>query len=205
MIYTSRYKNINKYTFKDQVVSISGDRGKRAEYDGKCYPALAPKKSFWQVWFDNRGKISKEDNTKFYIEKYYEEVLSKMDVNKVYKELDEKILLCYEDPQDFCHRQIVAAWFELYTGIKVPEVKQEDYYKLVEVPRDDFVKDYLEKVIKERVDMKGFSSLYSLNLYNKSEALLRNARNNDDYELAKFIKSIAYETDYQDKQKQYHN
>ena len=42
MISTSSYKNwqSDKYT----TYSISGDRGKQVEYDGKCFPVLAPKR-----------------------------------------------------------------------------------------------------------------------------------------------------------------
>ena len=37
-----------------------------------------------------------------------------LDPHEVYKYLDNKILLCYERPEDFCHRHIIANWFKAY-------------------------------------------------------------------------------------------
>lgn len=200
MICTSCYREIDSKAFKDKACSISGDRGKMVDYEGYCYPALAPKKSFWEVWHSNIGKISDRENAKYYIDKYYEEVLSKLDVNKVYSMLDNKILLCYEAAGAFCHRHIVAAWFELYLDIPVPEVKQNGN-ELTVAHRGNFIKNYLEEVIKSNVDMKGFNTLYSLNLYEKSKKLEENAMNNSDIELAKYLNSLAFESDVKPKTK----
>ena len=194
MILTSCYREIDEKKYKDQIYSISGDRGRAVDYKGKCYPALAPKRDFWEVWHSNIGKISERENAKYYIDKYYEEVLSKLDVNKVYKELDESILLCYEDARAFCHRHIVAAWFELMLGVRVPEVKIKNG-SLVEAPRGNFIKNYLEEVIKSNVDMKGFNTLYSLNLYNRSKMLEAHAKNNSDIELSRYLDNLAFESD----------
>lgn len=172
MIYTSSYDNCKSNLFKKY--SISGDRGKKKSYDGECYPKLAPAKEFWKEWHENIGKKSEEENIKFYIREYWLQRLSKLDVNEVYKELNRSILLCYEKPDEFCHREIVAAWFELFLiGVRVPEVKTEDL-SLVEVKRNErykMIKDYLEEVIRETIDMKGFASLKAYNLYEQSEQL----------------------------------
>ena len=120
MISTSSYSNIdlNRYP----CCSISGDRGKDARFEGRCYPDLAPKKEFWRIWKDNRGKISEEENTRYYIAEYYKQVLSKLDPVVVYGELDGFTLLCYEDSSEFCHRHIVAAWFNLFLGNTIKPV-----------------------------------------------------------------------------------
>src|SRR5574344_1918831 len=76
--------------------AISGNRGKDADYTGYCYPKLAPKLSFWKIWHNNIGKISKAENDKYYVNEYWEQVLSKLDPEEVYMELDNSILLCYE-------------------------------------------------------------------------------------------------------------
>lgn len=174
MIYTSNYYNCKSNLFKKY--SISGDRGRMANYDGECYPKLAPKKEFWEVWHNNIGKINEEENLKYYIREYWLQVLSKLDVNEVYKELDRSILLCYESKDEFCHREIVAAWFELFLiGVRVLEVKT-DKLSLIEVERNKYypiIKEYLEEVIRETTDMKGFASLKAYNLYNQSEKLKR--------------------------------
>ena len=62
MIKTGNYKNFESCLFK--TVSISGDRGKGANYKGDCYPSLAPKLSFWKKWHDNIGNVSEEKNNK---------------------------------------------------------------------------------------------------------------------------------------------
>ena len=169
MIYTSSYYNVRTRAFK--TYSISGDRGQMANYKGLCYPKLAPKKGFWKVWHDNIGKISEEENTKYYVREYYLEVLSKLDPEEVYKELNNSILLCYEQPDEFCHRDIVAAWLELFlVGVRVPEVKA-DKLSLAEVGRNKYypiIKEYLEEVIKNTKDMKGYNDLRSLYLIEKN-------------------------------------
>ena len=80
--------------------------------------------------------------------KYYETVLSQLDPKQVYDELEGRILLCFENPDEFCHRHIVAEWLELSLGVKVSEVVLiED--KLVTVSRPNYVKELLPLVIKK--------------------------------------------------------
>lgn len=82
----------------------------------KEYKALAPS---WSLVSDYKsGKIDKDGYTK----RYYEETLSKLDAKKVYNDLKDKVLLCYEKKGDFCHRHIVANWIENELGIKVEEI-----------------------------------------------------------------------------------
>ena len=59
MIYTGSYKNCKS----GNLISISGDRGKKVGYTGKALPALAPKRAFWKVWESNIGKIDEYENT----------------------------------------------------------------------------------------------------------------------------------------------
>ena len=55
MIYTGSYENY-KYV-PERFVSISGDKGKSANFNGKTYSKLAPKLSFWKIWHENIGII----------------------------------------------------------------------------------------------------------------------------------------------------
>lgn len=48
MISTSSYKNFETGMYRR--CSISFDKGKDAGYEGDSYPALAPKREFWDVW-----------------------------------------------------------------------------------------------------------------------------------------------------------
>ena len=142
MIYTSSYSNCN--TNEYNLVSISGDRGKSVNFNGDYFPELAPKKTFWEVWHNNIGKVGYDNNNKYYIEEYYNQVLSKLNVENVYKELDNSILLCYESNAEFCHRHIVAAWFELLLGVDVKEVIISES-NIKELYRPNYIKQYLSK------------------------------------------------------------
>ncbi len=42
---------------------------------------------------------------------YRSETLSCLDARRLKKELNGSVLLCYEKPNDFCHRKIVRKWF----------------------------------------------------------------------------------------------
>lgn len=173
MIRTSSHKNWNTDLYL--TYAISGNRGVDANYEGKCYKALAPKKSFWKIWHNNIGTITEEENNKFYIEEYYKQVLSKLDVKKVFDDLEFGILLCYEDANEFCHRHIVSAWFELMLNVKVPEVIIQNG-RLMEVKKPEYIKEYLEEIIKSNINMKGFSSLNALYLFEQSEQYESKAR-----------------------------
>ena len=166
MIITSSYKDWKSDIYK--TYSISGDRGKSVSYKGECYSKLAPKKDFWKVWYDNIGVLSELENNRYYIEKYWEEVLSKLDPTDVYNELNNSILLCYESSDEFCHRYVVAAWFELFLGVKVSEAKMNGT-EIVTVERPSYIKEYLEEIIRENSDMREFNSLKALHLYNRAE------------------------------------
>lgn len=168
MISTSSYDQINCKNY--ETYSISGDRGKMKNYDGKSYPVLAPKLSFFKIWHSNIGIIKEEENNKFYIEEYYKQVLSQLDPEEVYKKLDNSILLCYEPSDKFCHRFIVAAWFELFLDIYIPEVKMVNN-KLEIVERPEYIKAYLEEIIKNNINMRGFNSLRALYLFEQGEKL----------------------------------
>ena len=162
MIYTSNYKNFNLSKFKS--ISISMDKGKDAGYKGDCILSLAPKYYFFRKYKDNRGIISDEENEMYYIREYYQQVLSCLDPSEIYNMLDGMIMLCYENNTDFCHRHIVAAWLELLLDVNVYEVTQEDN-KLVKIDKPKRIKEMLEHVMRENIDMHGFDSLRAAYLY----------------------------------------
>jgi len=158
-----------------QTISISGDGGKKANYQGECFKELAPKLSFWIVWHKNLKNISEEENNYYYVEQYYKHVLSSLDPEEVYSKIGNKILLCYEDNTEFCHRHIVAAWFELLLDKKTPEITF-DGCKLAEVNKPDNIKIMLEDVMKKNLHMRGFHSLRALYLFEKSSKIEEKAK-----------------------------
>lgn len=170
-MYTSCYKHIENDIVNDRLVSISGDRGKKASYSGDYFRPLMPKKEFFNIWHNNIGKISEVDNTKFYIKEYYDKVLSKLDPECILKELKGKILLCYEDNASFCHRHIVAYWIELLTGKAILEIQVLANGKIKRVERPKYLKDIVEEVLRDAMNVSPNKSLESAYLIQKAENL----------------------------------
>lgn len=84
-------------------------------YAGRRYSKLAPK-----LWFF--AEFKRDGNSELYTARFKDEVLSELDPQETFDSLGEDaILLCYEKPGEFCHRRIVAEWFETELGIVVPE------------------------------------------------------------------------------------
>ena len=118
MIYTSYFAKL-KYLPKDIVpISICG---KSPEwYKGIQYKVLAPKYKFFMEWKKNK------DND-YYIEHFQKKVLDTLEVetviNRLYELSEGKdiCLLCYEKPNDFCHRHLVSNW------LKENKIECEEY------------------------------------------------------------------------------
>lgn len=144
MIKTSNYNNCN--TDKYKVYSISRDKGKDANYSGDCFLSLAPKKEFFKTWRHNRGLINEKTNNEYYMREFYEQVLKPLNPEEIYQKLDNSILLCYEEHNEFCHRHIVAAWFELTLGVEVLEVKVDNFKEEV-LDRPEYIKEYLNEIM----------------------------------------------------------
>lgn len=86
---------------------------------GKRYPRLAP--SWDMIWAVKHGTITDEQYGRLYLELLIKK--RKLDPNTVVKDLpNNAVLLCYERPDDFCHRHIVARWLRRSTGIQIHEL-----------------------------------------------------------------------------------
>lgn len=177
-INTANYKNC----ITENGISISGDRGKKIGFTGQCLPILAPKKEFWQVWHDNIGKISEDENTKYYITEYYKQVLSKLDPEEIYSMIPEDgILISYEENLD---RHLVAFWFELFLGIRTSEVYENPKRETKRVlPRPEYLKNILEEVIKDNYDMQEFDNIKDAYEYNKKQKKKKNKKLNLELQL----------------------
>jgi len=94
-------------------------------YGGAMYMELAPP---WDLV--RRAHLGHLTEHAYRIE-YVATVLSKLNPREVYNHLiatygEDCTLLCFEDlkhPGDYCHRRIVAQWFEDSLGVEVPEWK----------------------------------------------------------------------------------
>lgn len=164
-VYTSNYRNCKN----SKGISISGDGGKQVGFQGKRIKELAPKLSWWKVWHENIGQVPEDENLAFYIMSYYETVLKPLGIRKVMNLIPEgSVLLCYEDPEEFCHREIVAAYLELYLNQEVPEVIVDEYGKIEKVGHSKYygdIKKYLEELIKGSIEMYGFDCIAAANMH----------------------------------------
>lgn len=126
MIYTTYFAQLRK--LPDFIIPIS-ICGKCPEwFKGIEYKKLAPKYGFFQEW-------KKDHDNEKYIKCFNEQVLNGLDADKVVDELYEKagicedlrdkykiVLVCYEEPEDFCHRHLVADWL-IENGYSAEELK----------------------------------------------------------------------------------
>jgi uncharacterized protein (DUF488 family) len=85
-------------------------------FNGESYSDLYPK-------WDFINQYKKDKDIFVYMNSYHNEILSKLDPDKVYNDLKDSVILCWEKSGDFCHRRVVAHWIEYNTGIKVIEYK----------------------------------------------------------------------------------
>ena len=118
MIYTGYWSKIKEYTKKGLVpVGISGKIPDG--FNGVRYQQLAPKYSWWKQWHDEHM------SNDWFIDKYYETVLNQLDPALVLSDLQKIskniVLLCYETPEKFCHRHLVADWLNKNTDTNIIE------------------------------------------------------------------------------------
>lgn len=90
-------------------------------FDGLEYKRLAPKRFI----YDNYIKSGDEET---YSRDYFRHVLDKLNPEQVLKDLEnfsggkDIVLLCYEKPNQFCHRHLVAYWMKSELGIEIEEL-----------------------------------------------------------------------------------
>lgn len=99
--YFAKMKNI----YGENLVSVAGKTPNN--FRGIIYKKLAPKYEWWKEW-----KNGNCDND-WFINKYKETVLNHLDPHEVYNKLgQDAILCCYETPDKFCHRHLIAEWLK---------------------------------------------------------------------------------------------
>lgn len=111
-----------------RYVSISRQNLRGAENMEK-YPALMPD---WKLINLAHEMGYSKECFEAYRKEYFGQ-LKNLDAEKVYQELQDCVLVCFESPKDivsgkkFCHRRMVAGWIETELGIVVPEeVREKD-------------------------------------------------------------------------------
>lgn len=91
--------------------------------------------------------FAKNQTTERYVERFKDEVLSRVDPHQFFENLKsvsggkDVALCCFEKPNEFCHRHIVAEWLNNSLGLNVCEFDpsaKEDTNKAVLVQYDLF-------------------------------------------------------------------
>ena len=118
MIYTSYFGNIKKIQNAISDAMFISIAGKTPEwFTGKKYIPLMPHYDWWNEWhikFENDLECQRSKD--WYISKYNDTVLKMLNPNDVARDLKDlaewkpTFILCYETPEKFCHRHIVADW-----------------------------------------------------------------------------------------------
>lgn len=134
------------------LISISFDKGKSAGFEGKTMLELAPYREFFDIWRDNKGKIPEEENTRYYIEQYYNKVLAKVNIEELLENEEDPILLCYEESSDFCHRHVLAEYINIKYGIVVPEIEINEDLEIKVNQRPSNIRPILEEVIQKEIN-----------------------------------------------------
>lgn len=88
-------------------------------YTGPQIKMLAPPRDL--LLETKKGMVTNEEYTRI-----FNEHLTQFDPREMYDAIvaeygDNVTLLCFEKPGDFCHRRLVATWFEENLGVEVPE------------------------------------------------------------------------------------
>ena len=117
-IHTSYFAQLKK--IHHPVVSICGKAPDW--YTGSQFKILAPKYDFFAAY--KAGELDEYGYTK----EYNKRVLRPLNAQDIWDTIIDRFgnnatLLCYEKPEDFCHRHLVAAWFEKELGEVVKEVE----------------------------------------------------------------------------------
>lgn len=125
MIYTSYFAKIK--ALPDNIVPVSISLKPPVGYKGLQYKKLAPSPSILYNWKQDYDKDE-------YIIRFYKEILNRLTIKQVITELRELCgdkdiaLICYEKPEDFCHRHLVAEWL-ISNGFRCEEWTNETEQK----------------------------------------------------------------------------
>lgn len=125
---TGYYRQIRKYRemgYHAIAISLMVPRWAINDIDRRIF-SLAPTQSILDTLPDEA----------LYTRRFREEVLLRADARKLYDEEIEHyvkvagrakaVLLCYESPEKFCHRHLVAQWFKEQIGLDVTEIGKEE-------------------------------------------------------------------------------
>lgn len=123
MTYTSYFGNIKCIKQFDENAVLVSIAGKTPDW---FFPKLglkmhefAPQWSWWKEWHDRfNSNLDSVESKQWYIREYESNVLSRLNAGKTIEKMKKMssgnniFLLCYETPEKFCHRHLVAKWLQ---------------------------------------------------------------------------------------------
>lgn len=139
--------------------------------------------------------ISMEEIEK-YVFDFYTTVLSKLDPKEMYQKLNGSCLTSNERTNSLSKRHIVSEWLKLYTDMHINEVGTGENNSVINLDTPEFIGPMLERVIRKNIlNMRGFSSLRALYLFEEGEKLEEEARkfqNNDIDSYIAYMQGASY-------------
>lgn len=123
-MYTGYFAKTKQY-LKSGLVPVSIATINPKWWKRLSYSKLSPGKDILYKW--KYGTFA--ENTAFFKRMFTQKVLNKLDAEEVVYELEKLtrvkankiVLLCFEKPQDFYHRHLVACWLEKMADIEIEE------------------------------------------------------------------------------------
>lgn len=116
MIYTGYYSKVKEYK-KAGLVTVSISRTQPFSVDGKIL-TLAPEEKI--LWAHKNGEIDQEEYTRQYLDQ-----LEKRGIRNILLDIhffgEDVVLLCWESPEKFCHRHILADYINKNSKLNIIE------------------------------------------------------------------------------------
>ena len=117
MLYTGYFAKVREY-LKHGLAPVNIALYPPKDYAFRACSSLYPPR-------DLLSHYKQRQDEAYFRKAYFQDVLNKLHPETVYKQLTrhgelKSILLCYESPEKFCHRHLIAEWFS-HSGYPVSE------------------------------------------------------------------------------------
>ena len=123
MIYTGYYSKIKEYA--DSGLTLLSISRTKPEFAKSCIdiPQFFPSDKI--LWDYKKGKIDDMEYTSKYLDQ-----LNELGIDRIIKTIqifgDDVVLLCWESPEKFCHRHILANYINRNSDLVVEEFEKKE-------------------------------------------------------------------------------
>lgn len=121
MIYTGYYSKVKEYKSAG-LTTVSISRTQPFGTDGKI-ESLSPDNKI--LWDHKNGLIDQNEYTNKYI-KQLEKIGIRNILLSIHSFGDDVVLLCWESPERFCHRHILADYINQHSKLHIEEYNKTD-------------------------------------------------------------------------------